>query len=38
MRPPIFGLSSTPVMDVKTELQKEIDRVMLTLIYKEGAK
>lgn len=27
-RPPIFGLSTTPVTDIRTELQKIIDTFM----------
>ena len=34
----VFGLSTTPVADIKTELQKEIDRVMLRALYNGSAK
>jgi hypothetical protein len=27
-RPPIFGLSTTPIGDIRTELQKQIDLFM----------
>lgn len=31
MRAPIFGLSTTPVMDIKSELRKQIERDLLAL-------
>jgi hypothetical protein len=34
MRAPIFGLSTTPVMDVKSELRLQLERDMLALIYR----
>jgi hypothetical protein len=34
MRAPIFGLSTTPVMDIKSELRQQIERDMLALIYR----
>jgi hypothetical protein len=34
MRAPIFGLSTTPVMDVKTELRLQLERDMLALVYR----
>jgi hypothetical protein len=33
MRAPIFGLSTTPVADIKSELRQQIERDMLALIY-----
>ncbi len=38
MRAPVFGLSTTPVMDIKSELQQEIERNLLTLAYRRGVK
>jgi hypothetical protein len=32
MRIPAFGLSTTPVMDIKTELRLQIERDMLALV------
>jgi hypothetical protein len=34
MRAPTFGLSTTPVMDVKSELRLQLERDMLTLVYR----
>jgi hypothetical protein len=34
MRAPIFGLSTTPVADIKSELRQQIERDMLALIYR----
>ena len=34
MRPPIFGLSTTPVTDIKSELRLQIERDLLALIYR----
>jgi hypothetical protein len=34
MRPPIFGLSTTPVSDIKSELRLQIERDLLALIYR----
>jgi hypothetical protein len=34
MRAPIFGLSTTPVMDIKSELQRQIERDLMTLVYR----
>ncbi len=36
MKAPIFGLSTCPVSETKTDLQREIDRVMLALVYRKG--
>jgi hypothetical protein len=33
MRAPIFGLSTTPVADLKSELRQQIERDMLALVY-----
>ncbi len=33
---PIFGLSSTPIADIKSELRLEIERNQLTLVYREA--
>lgn len=30
-RLPIFGLSTTPIADIRTELQKQIDLLMVKL-------
>jgi hypothetical protein len=35
MRAPIFGLSTTPVMDVKSELRQQLERDMLALVYRD---
>jgi hypothetical protein len=34
MRAPIFGLSTMPVMDIKSELQLQLERDMLALVYR----
>lgn len=34
MRAPIFGLSTTPVMDIKSELRLQLERDMLDLVYR----
>ena len=34
MRAPIFGLSTTPVMEVKSGLQLQIERDLLALVYR----
>jgi hypothetical protein len=34
MRAPIFGLSTTPVSDIKSELRLQIERDLLALIYR----
>jgi hypothetical protein len=31
-----FGLSTTPVMDVKSELRLQLERAMLALVYREA--
>ncbi len=33
---PIFGLSTTPITDIKSELRQEIERNLMTLVYREG--
>lgn len=38
MRAPIFGLSTTPVAEIKTDLQKEIDRIMMRVLYNGNVK
>jgi hypothetical protein len=35
MHAPIFGLSTTPVMDVKSELRLQLERDMLALVYRD---
>jgi hypothetical protein len=35
MRAPSFGLSTTPVTDVKSELRLQLERALLTLVYRE---
>lgn len=37
-RPSIFGLSTTPIADIKSELRLQLERDLLTLVYREGAK
>ncbi len=32
MRAPVFGLSTTPIMDIKSELRLQIERDMLALL------
>jgi hypothetical protein len=34
MRAPTFGLSTTPVLDVKSELRLQLERDMLALVYR----
>jgi hypothetical protein len=34
MRAPVFGLSTSPVMDIKSELRLQIERDMLALVYR----
>ena len=34
MRAPLFGLSTTPVMDVKSELRLQLERDLLALLYR----
>jgi hypothetical protein len=36
MRAPIFGLSTTPIMDIKSELRLQIERDMLALVYRSS--
>jgi hypothetical protein len=31
---PIFGLSTTPVMDIKAEVRQQIERDLLALLYR----
>jgi hypothetical protein len=35
MPAPIFGLSTTPVVDIKSELRLQLERAMLALVYRE---
>jgi hypothetical protein len=35
MRAPSFGLSTTPVTDIKSELRLQLERDMLALVYRE---
>jgi hypothetical protein len=35
MRTPSFGLSTTPVTDIKSELRLRLERDMLALVYRE---
>ena len=35
MRSPIFGLSTTPVIDIKSELRQQIERDLLALVYRD---
>jgi hypothetical protein len=35
MRAPIFGLSTTPVLDVKSVLRLQLERDMLALVYRD---
>jgi hypothetical protein len=32
----IFGLSTTPVMDIKSELREQLERDLLALVYRVG--
>jgi hypothetical protein len=34
MRAPILGLSTTPVMDMKSALQLQLERDLLALVYR----
>ena len=34
MRGPVFGLSTTPVIDIKSELRQQIERDLLDLVYR----
>jgi hypothetical protein len=34
MRAPIFGLSTTPVADTKSELRLQLERALLALFYR----
>jgi hypothetical protein len=34
MRAPIFGLSTTPALEVKSELRLQIERDLLALVYR----
>ena len=36
MSKPIFGLSTTPVMDIKSELREQLERDLLALVYRPG--
>ena len=36
MRTPVFGLSTTPIMDIKSELRLQIERDMLALLNRIG--
>jgi hypothetical protein len=36
VRAPCFGLSTTPVMDIKSELRLQLERNMLALVYREA--
>lgn len=38
MKAPIFGLSTTPITDTKSELLKEIERAQLAILYRPGVK
>jgi hypothetical protein len=38
MKAPIFGLSTTPVIEIESDLRKEIARNLLALVYREGSK
>ncbi len=33
MRAPVFGLSTTPIRDIKSELRLQIERDLLALVY-----
>ena len=35
MRAPSFGLCTTPVTDVKSELRLQLERALLALVYRE---
>jgi hypothetical protein len=34
MPKPIFGLSTTPVMDIRSELRLQLERDLLALVYR----
>ena len=34
MRAPVFGLSTMPVMDIKSELRLQLERDLLALVYR----
>lgn len=34
MKPPVFGLSTTPITDIKSELRTEIERNLLAILYR----
>ena len=34
MRAPTFGLSTTPVEDIKSELRLQLERALLALVYR----
>jgi hypothetical protein len=34
MRAPTFGLSTTPIMEVKSELRLQLERDLLALVYR----
>jgi hypothetical protein len=36
MRTPIFGLSTTPIMDLKSELRLQLERDLLALVYRSS--
>jgi hypothetical protein len=36
MRAPMFGLSTTPIIDIKSELRLQIERDLLALLYRPG--
>jgi hypothetical protein len=36
MRPPIFGLSTTPVKEIKSELRLQLERDLLALVYRSS--
>ena len=35
MARPIFGLSTTPVKDIRSELREQLERDLLALIYRD---
>jgi hypothetical protein len=36
MRTPIFGLSATPIMEIKSELRRQLERDLLALVYRSS--
>lgn len=36
MRAPMFGLSTTPISDIKSELRLQIERDLLALLYRSA--